>query len=37
VGKVVYSYTPTVNEAPMIAPERNSLDDKIMRSACQTK
>lgn len=37
VGKVVYSYTPTVNEAPMIAPERNSLDDKIMRAGCAAK
>lgn len=36
-GKVVYSYTPTVSEAPMIAPERNSLDAKIMQVACQTK
>ena len=36
-GKVVYSYTPTVNEAPMIAPERNSLDDKIMRAGCAAK
>lgn len=33
-GKVVYSYTPTVNEAPMISPERNSLDAKIMQTAC---
>lgn len=33
-GKVVYSYTPTVNEAPMIAPEKNSLDAKIMLTAC---
>ena len=36
-GKVVYSYTPTVNEAPMIAPERNSLDAKIMQTACGFK
>lgn len=36
-GKVVYSYTPTVNEAPMIAPERNSLDDKIMQTTCKLK
>ena len=36
-GKVVYSYTPTVNEAPMIAPERNSLDAKIMQTACSVK
>lgn len=36
-GKVVYSYTPTVAEAPMIAPERNSLDAKIMQVACQIK
>ena len=36
-GKVVYSYTPTVNEAPMIVPERNSLDDKIMQTTCKLK
>ena len=36
-GKVVYSYTPTVNEAPMISPERNSLDAKIMLTACSLK
>ncbi len=36
-GKVVYSYTPTVNEAPMIAPERNSLDAKIMQTTCKLK
>ena len=36
-GKVVYSYTPTVNEAPMIAPEKNSLDAKIMQVACAAK
>lgn len=36
-GKVVYSYTPTVNEAPMISPERNSLDDKIMQTTCKLK
>jgi hypothetical protein len=36
-GKVVYSYTPTVNEAPMIAPEKNSLDAKIMQTACGLK
>ncbi len=36
-GKVVYSYNPTVTEAPMIAPERNSLDAKIMQTACGLK
>jgi hypothetical protein len=36
-GKVVYSYNPTVTEAPMIAPERNSLDAKIMQTACAIK
>ena len=36
-GKVVYSYTPTVTEAPMITPERNSLDEKIMQTACRAK
>lgn len=36
-GKVVYSYTPTMAEAPMIAPEKNSLDAKIMQVACQVK
>lgn len=36
-GKVVYSYTPTVNEAPMISPERNSLDAKIMQTACNVR
>ena len=36
-GKVVYSYTPTVTEAPMIAPEKNSLDAKIMQTVCAIK
>ena len=36
-GKVVYSYTPTPAEAPMITPEKNSLDAKIMQAACQAK
>lgn len=36
-GKVVYTYTPTVSEAPMIAPEKNSLDAKIMQTACSIK
>lgn len=36
-GKVVYSYNPTVSEAPMIAPEKNSLDAKIMQTACAIK
>lgn len=36
-GKVVYSYNPTVTEAPMITPERNSLDAKIMQTACGLK
>lgn len=36
-GKVVYSYTPTPAEAPMITPEKNSLDDKIMQVACRAK
>ena len=36
-GKVVYSYAPTVTEAPMITPERNSLDEKIMQAACRAK
>ena len=36
-GKVVYSYNPTVTEAPMIAPERNSLYAKIMQTACAIK
>ena len=36
-GKVVYSYNPTVTEAPMISPERNSLDAKIMQTACAIK
>lgn len=36
-GKVVYSYTPTVNEAPMIKPERNSLDEKILLAGCAAK
>ena len=36
-GKVVYTYTPTVTEAPMIAPETNSLDAKIMQTACGLK
>ena len=36
-GKVVYSYNPTVTEAPMIVPERNSLDAKIMQTACGLK
>lgn len=36
-GKVVYTYTPTVSEAPMIAPEKNSLDAKILQTACSLK
>ena len=36
-GKVVYSYTPTPTEAPMITPEKNSLDEKIMRAVCSVK
>ncbi len=36
-GKVVYSYTPTPAEAPMIAPEKDSLDAKIMQAACSVK
>jgi len=36
-GKVVYSYNPTVSEAPMITPEKNSLDAKIMQTACGLK
>lgn len=37
VGKTVYTYTPTPAEAPMITPERNSLDDRIMQMACRAK
>jgi len=33
----VYTYTPTVTEAPMITPEKNSLDAKIMQTACSVK
>lgn len=36
-GKVVYSYNPTVSEAPMMTPEKNSLDAKIMQTACGLK
>lgn len=36
-GMVVYSYNPTVTEAPMITPEKNSLDAKIMQTACGLK
>src|SRR5574343_1440998 len=36
-GKVVYSYNPTVTGAPMITPEKNSLDAKIMQTACGLK
>lgn len=36
-GKAVYSYTPTVTEAPMIAPEKNSLDAKILQTVCAIK
>ena len=36
-GKVVYSYTPTPAEAPMMTPEKNSLDAKILQAACQAK
>ena len=36
-GKVVYSYTPTPAEAPMITPEKNSLDAKILQAVCQSK
>ena len=34
-GKVVYAYTPTVSEAPMLVPEKNSLDARILQAACQ--
>ena len=37
VGKTVYTYTPTPAEAPMITPEKNSLDAKIMQVACAAK
>ena len=36
-GKTVYTYTPTPAEAPMITPEKNSLDDRIMQLACRSK
>lgn len=36
-SKVVYTYTPTVNEAPMMAPEKNSLDAKILQVGCSLK
>lgn len=36
-GKVLYTYTPTVTEAPMITPEKNSLDAKIMQTACSLR
>lgn len=36
-GKAVYSYKPTVTEAPMIAPEKNSLDAKILQTVCAIK
>lgn len=36
-GKAVYSYKPTVTEAPMVAPEKNSLDAKILQTVCAIK
>ena len=36
-GKTVFSDTPTVAQAPMITPEKNSLSAKILQAACQAK
>lgn len=36
-GKTVFADTPTVSQAPMITPEKNSLSAKILQAACQAK
>lgn len=36
-GKIVFTDNPTVQQAPMIKPERNSLSAKIMQAVCSAK
>ena len=36
-GKTVFTDNPTVQQAPMIAPEKNSLSSKILQTACSAK
>ncbi len=36
-GKTVFTDNPTVQQAPMIAPEKNSLSEKILQTACSVK
>ena len=36
-GKTVFTDTPTVQQAPMISPEKNSISAKIMQTACGIK
>lgn len=36
-GKVVFTDTPTVQQAPMITPEKNSISAKILQTVCAIK
>lgn len=36
-GKVVFTDTPTVQQAPMITPEKNSISAKILQTVCSIK
>lgn len=36
-GKAVFTDTPSVAQAPMITPEKNSLSAKILQAACAQK
>ena len=36
-GNVVFTDTPSVAQAPMITPEKNSLSAKILQAACAQK
>ena len=36
-GKVVFADTPTVDQAPVLTPEPNSLSAKILQAACGLK
>jgi hypothetical protein len=36
-GTVVFADTPTVDQAPVLTPEPNSLSGKILQAACGLK
>lgn len=36
-GNVVFADTPTVQQAPMITPEKNSISAKILQTVCAIK